>query len=75
MPVKFKPSGRKWIKDPVTGRSSSRSVHEHFYIKNQSKETLIEAINDHNIKPKAKQKCRNELVRRGVKLNWVSKLD
>ena len=50
MPAKFKPSGRRWIKDPVTGRSTNRWEHEHYYLKCQSKETLFEAINNHNTK-------------------------
>ena len=29
MPPKFKPSGRRWLKDPVTGRSTNRCEHEH----------------------------------------------
>ena len=35
-----------------------------------SKEELIEYINNSSGKPKIKQKARNELARRGVKLVW-----
>jgi len=70
MPAKFKPSGRKWLKDPVTGRSTNRSVEEHYYLKCQSKKTLFDAINNDNTKPKKRQQYVNELVRRGVKIVW-----
>ena len=72
MPPKFKPSGRRWIKDPTTGRSTNQSVPEHYYLKCQSKETLFEAINNHNTKPKKRQQYMNELVRRGVKIQWTN---
>tara|TARA_Y100001963_G_C6537578_1_gene333953 strand:- start:366 stop:596 length:231 start_codon:yes stop_codon:yes gene_type:complete len=68
MPAKFKASSKKWIKDPVTGRSTNRWEPEHFYLKCQSKKTLFDAINNDNTKPKHKQKYRNELVRRGIKI-------
>ena len=70
MPAKFKASGRRWIKDPTTGRATNRWEHEHHYLKCQSKDTLIEAINNHNTKPKKRQQYVNELVRRGVKIEW-----
>jgi len=63
MPVKFKPSHKSFVKGQGTKL-------EHFYIKNTSKEELIEYLNNSNGKPKIKQKCRNELTRRGVKLEW-----
>ena len=70
MPTKFKKSGKKWIKDPVTGRSTNRWVIEHYYLKAQSKDTLFEAINNERTKPKHRQKYMNELVRRGIKIVW-----
>ncbi len=73
MPAKFKASGRRWIKDPTTGRATNRWEHEHHYLKCQSKDTLIEAINNHNTKPKKRQQYVNELVRRGVNLTWKNK--
>ena len=63
MPVKFKPSHKSFVKGQGTKL-------EHFYIKNTSKGELIEYLNNSNGKPKIKQKCRNELTRRGVKLVW-----
>jgi len=61
MPTKFKPSHKSFVKGQGT-------KVEHFYIKNTSQEELIEYINNSNSKPKVKQKCRNELARRGVRL-------
>ena len=62
MPVKFKPSQTTFIK-------GKGKVTSHSYIKQISKEELIKYINDGQ-KPKIKQKCRNELTRRGVNLVW-----
>ena len=45
---------------------------KHDYIKNKTKEELIDYLNNGQ-KPKIKQKCRNELVRRGVKIVYVQK--
>ena len=73
MPAKFKASGRRWIKNPETGRPTTRWEHEHHYMKSQSKDTLFEYINNSSGKPKIKQKCRNELVRRGIKIAMVTK--
>ena len=66
MPTKLKESGKRWIKDPVTGRSTNRWEVEHHYIKNTSQTELFELLNKEFTKPKVKQKIRNELVRRGV---------
>ena len=41
-------------------------------MKAQSKETLFKYINNPSGKPKIKQKCINELVRRGIKIKWNS---
>lgn len=65
MPIKFKPSQTVFVK-------GKGKVTSHYYIKNTPKEELIKYINDGQ-KPKVKQKARNELVRRGVELVWVSK--
>ena len=72
MPPKFKKSGKKWLKDPVTGRSTNRWVEEHYWLKCTSKKELFEAINNHNTKPKKRQQYVNELVRRGVKIQWTT---
>ena len=62
MPVKFKPSQTPFVKGQ--GKKT-----QNFYIKNTPKEELIDYINKGQ-KPKVKQKCRNELDRRGIKLVW-----
>ena len=61
MPIKFKPSHKSFKKGEGT-------KIEHYYIKNTSTDELIEYIKNDNGKPKVKQKCRNELVRRKVRL-------
>jgi hypothetical protein len=70
MPAKFKASAKKYIR----GVPASKLPVEHFYIKNTPKQELFEYINDRgsNMKPKVRQKCLNELVRRGIKIEWVS---
>jgi hypothetical protein len=68
MPIKFRESGKRWIKNPETGRSTSRWEPEHHYIKGISQKELIEYINNDNGKPKIKEKARKELNRRGIKL-------
>ena len=65
MPIKFKPSQTTLV------RGTKNVVTQHFYIKNTPKEELIDYINNGQ-KPKIKQKCRNELDRRVVKLVWKS---
>lgn len=47
---------------------------EHFYMHTMKKEELFEYINSKgtNIKPKVRQKCINELQRRGIKIEWVT---
>mgnify|MGYP001414253135 FL=1 len=65
MPIKFKPTQKTLV------RGTKNVVTQHFYIKNTPKEELIDYINNGQ-KPKIKQKCRNELTRRGVKLVWKS---
>ena len=65
MPTKFKPSSKKYVR----GGNPKNAPIEHFYIKNTPNEELIKYINEGQ-KPKVKQKCRNELTRRGIKLVW-----
>ena len=67
MPVKFKPSQTTFVKGQGT-------ITQHYYMKNTSTEEQIDYINKGQ-KPKIKQKCRNELTRRGVKLVWKSPED
>lgn len=66
MPTKFKPSQKKYVR----GGNPKNAPIEHFYIKNTPKQELIDYINSSNGKPKIKQKCRNELTRRGITLIW-----
>jgi hypothetical protein len=65
MPIKFKPSQTTFVK-------GKGKVTNHYFIKNTPKEELIKYLNDGQ-KNKIKQKCSNELVRRGIKIVWVSK--
>ena len=65
MPIKFKPSQTVYVK-------GKGKVTTNYYIKNTPTEELIKYIKEGQ-KPKIKQKARNELVRRGVNLVWVSK--
>lgn len=67
MPIKFKPSAK--TRDRQTGKVFT----EHYYIKCMSQEELFTELNNSSTKPKAKQKVRNELDRRGVKIQWVPK--
>jgi hypothetical protein len=62
MPIKFKPSQTTFVKGK--GR-----VTNNYYIKNTPKEELIDYINKGQ-KPKIKQKCLNELTRRGINIVW-----
>ena len=76
MPAKFKPSER--IMNFARGQrmntaSGKNKKFKHYYLKNTSKEELFDAINSSRTKPKHRQKYINELVRRGVKIEWVNK--
>ena len=48
MPTKLRPSGKRWIRDPATGRSTNRWEAEHYYIKGISQTELFEELNKHN---------------------------
>lgn len=76
MPAKFKPSER--VMNFARGQrmntaSGKNKKYKHYYLKNTSKEELFDAINSSRTKPKHRQKYLNELVRRGVKIEWVNK--
>lgn len=77
MPAKFKSSERLYQKNAMGRRmdtaGSKNKKWKHHYLKNQSKETLFAEINKHNVKPKQRQKCLNELTRRGVVVVWRAK--
>ena len=64
MPAKFKPT------EKLRTRGSTKVVTKHYYLNTTPKEELITYINNGQ-KPKVKQKCLNELARRGLKVNWV----
>ena len=70
MPTKFKARERVYVR----GVPTDRQPVKHFYVKQMTKEALFEAINSDRVKPKVKQKCRNELVRRGVKIVRTQKV-
>ena len=69
MPIKLKPSVKR------VDRASKKVTIEHTYARSQTQDELFEMLNNSNTKPKVKQKIRNELVRRGVKIVWVPKSD
>ena len=69
MPAKFKPSEKIYKR----GVPAKQLKDRHFYLKDTPKEELFAEINKHNVKPKQRQKCLNELVRRGVKVVWTTK--
>ena len=62
MPIKLRPSSNQY------DRMTNTSTLVHHYIKTKSQKELFEELNQDNTKPKVKQKIRNELVRRGVKI-------
>ena len=67
MPTKFKPDSFEY-----TGQVGSRKqTRVKNYIKGTPKQELFEYINSPSSKSKIKQKCVNELTRRGVKLTWT----
>ena len=78
MPAKFKPSER--IHNRVRGQrmdtsSGKNKRYKHYYLKNTSKQELFDAINSNRTKPKHKQKYVNELVRRGIKIEWLTQAE
>jgi|TARA_R110000822_G_scaffold64283_2_gene157855 hypothetical protein len=75
MPAKFKPSER--VVNKVRGQrmntaSSKNKKYQNYWLKNTAKQELFDAINSSRTKPKHKQKFRNELVRRGIKIEWLT---
>jgi len=67
MPAKFKPSQKIYKR----GVPASKLPTQHFYLKNTPKDELFAEINKYGVKPKQRQKCLNELARRGIKVQWV----
>ena len=67
MPTKLRPSVTR------IDRNTKKKSIEHFYMKAIPQAELFELLNKDMTKPKVKQKIRNELTRRGVKIVWVRK--
>lgn len=65
MPIKFKQS--QTVRERTTGKLTTT----HYWMKGMTKEELFEYINSANGKNKVKQKCRNELVSRGINIVYV----
>ena len=68
MPTKFK-------QDSFTyeGRGVARKqIRQKNYIKGTPKKELFDTLNSPSAKPKLKQKCKNELIRRGIKIQSTS---
>ena len=66
MPTKYKKDGFEY-----TGSGFGRNreaVAKKYYISHLSQSGLFEMINSDRTKPKIKQKCRNELNKRGVRI-------
>ena len=61
MPIKFRPTSR-------TQTRSGQINIEYYYIKAMSLDSLFKELNNYSIRPKVKQKLRNEIVRRRVKI-------
>lgn len=61
-PVKLKPSVKTY------SRRTDKYTTVHYFLKSMSKDSLFEELNKYNTKPKVKQKIRNELTRRGLKI-------
>jgi hypothetical protein len=68
MPTKFKPDSFEYR----GARGNRTAVKVKNFIKATPKQELFDYINNPNGKPKIKQKCMNELVRRGIKIQWTS---
>ena len=69
MPTKFKKDGIEYR----GSRAQRVAVKKKYFISQTPKQELIDYINSPSGKPKIKQKCRNELTRRGVKLAYKTK--
>ena len=67
MPIKFKPS------QTVRVKGTNKTTTTNFWMKGMPKQELFDYINKDSGRGPLKQKCRNELVRRGVKIVHVDK--
>ena len=66
MPTKFKKDFKRW------DRATRTTTVEKFFIKATPRQELMDYINNPMGRPRIKQKCRNEVVRRGYRI--VSKV-
>ena len=66
MPTKFQPDSYTW-----GGRATRTRTVVKTFIKNTPKQELLDYINNPSAKHKIKQKCLNELTRRGIKIKWI----
>jgi len=71
MPTKFKPDSFQY----KGTRGNREQIVVKNYIKATSKEALFAYINNPSSKPKIKQKCVNELTRRGIQIVWSNPED
>ena len=60
MPIKLRPTS-------ITTTRSGKVDIEYYHIKTMSIDSLFKELNNYSIRPKVKQKLRNEIDRRGVK--------
>ncbi len=67
MPTKYAPSVTKY------DRATGKKWQEHYYAKSLSTQELFDLINSNKTKPKHKQKLRNIITSRGVKIVKVNK--
>jgi len=78
MPAKFKPSERIYPTNARGQRMNTQNpvaTYKHYYLKQTPKAELFEAINSTRTKAKNRQKCLNELVRRGVKIDFMTQAE
>jgi len=75
MPAKFKPSER--IINRVRGQKMNTAgakskKWQNYWLKSTAKDELFTAINSPRTKPKHRIKFLNELVRRGIKIDFLT---
>ena len=68
MPTKFKQDSFTYEGRGVT----RKQIRTKNYIKGTPKKELFATLNNSSATPKLKQKCKNELIRRGIKLRYPS---
>jgi hypothetical protein len=77
MPAKFKPSEQIFnrIRGQKMSTASPVKKYKHYYLKQTPKAELFAEINSTRTKPKNRQKFLNELVRRGVKIDFFTQAE